>query len=269
MPMTVYGDLVRYRELFSTLFHRDFQSKYKGSALGVVWSLANPLILMAVYFIVFSTIWKAVTIPHYALFLLSGLTLWVFFSQALPSATRSMLDNAELIRKTRFPRQLLPFSIVATHLVTLVVMLVVIVPLNAVLLPETRGTILLALPLTLLFICLTGGIALALAALNVLYRDVEHLIGSLLLPWFFLTPILYTTDTVESVPGVKEHPQLVEAVHWLNFVAPAVTAIRAPLFWGQLPSAGDTIYLAVSAVVALALGAWLFTRLDDRIAVEL
>ena len=261
--MTVYVDLLRYRDLFGSLFRRDLQAKYKGSLLGVLWSLANPLVLMGVYALVFSVLWKVADIGNYPLFLLAGLLTWVFFASSLQAASRSMLEAANLIRKTRFPRQLVPLSVVATQLVGFAAMLAVLVPLDFVLLPETRDTVLLALPLGLLVIGLVAGLSLAVACLNVLYRDVEHLVSALLLPWFFLTPVLYTSDLLPGYEGV------VEALHWANPLAPAVTALRDPLFFGVLPTLGDTLYLAVSAAAALAIGAWVFSRADDRIAVEL
>ena len=261
--MTVYADLLRYRDLFGSLFRRDLQAKYKGSLLGVAWSLANPLVLMGVYALVFSLLWEVADIDNYPLFLLAGLVTWVFFSTSLQAASRSMLESANLIRKTRFPRQHVPLSVVATNLVGFVAMLAVLVPLDFVLLPETRDTVWLALPLGVLVIGLVAGLALAVACLNVLYRDVEHLVSALLLPWFFLTPILYSS---ESRPGYEN---VVEVLHWANPIAPAVTALRDPLFFGVLPSLGDTLYLAASSVVALVLGAWVFSRADDRIAVEL
>src|SRR3954464_6361000 len=116
--MTVYADLLRYRELFGNLFRRDFQAKYKGSVLGIAWSLLNPLALMAVYLVVFGLLWKGNTIAHYPLFLLAGLACWLFFSTSVQAAARSMIDSAELIKKVRFPRQLVPLSLVATQLVT-------------------------------------------------------------------------------------------------------------------------------------------------------
>jgi lipopolysaccharide transport system permease protein len=263
----VYGDLVRYRELFASLFRRDLQAKYKGSIFGVAWSLANPVVQMAVYALVFSVLWQVTdeSISPYPLFLLSGLTVWVFFAGSLQSASRSMVENANLIRKTRFPRQLLPFSSLGTQLVAFAVMLAVLVPLEFALRPETRGTVWLAIPLCVLVVGLVGGLALVVASLNAIYRDVEHLVSALLLPWFFLTPVLYTS---ESLPA-KGWERLVDVIHWVNFVAPAVTAVRDPLFFGRLPDPLDVIYLAGSAVLALALGAWVFTRVDDRIAVEL
>src|SRR6266545_5052600 len=124
--MTIYADLIRYRELFANLFRRDLQARYRGSALGILWTLVNPLLLLGIYLLVFSLLWQVIPVDHAALFLLSGLTVWIFFSTSIHAASRSMLDNADLIRKTRFPRQLVPLSVVATHLVSFVVMLAVV-----------------------------------------------------------------------------------------------------------------------------------------------
>jgi ABC-type polysaccharide/polyol phosphate export permease len=265
--MTVYADLVHHRELFASLFRRDLQAKYKGSLFGVAWSLANPVVQMGVYALVFSVLWQITdeSISPYPLFLLSGLLVWVFFAGSLQAASRSMLENANLIRKTRFPRQLLPLSSVGTQLVGFVVMLALLVPLNFVLLPETRDTVWLAVPLGVLVVALVSGLALAVASLNAIYRDVEHLVAALLLPWFFLTPVLYTSETLPA----QGWERLVDVLHWANFAAPAVTAVRDPLFFGRLPDGLDVLYLAVSALVSLTLGAWIFSRVDDRIAVEL
>jgi lipopolysaccharide transport system permease protein len=261
--VAVYADLFRYRELFGNLFRRDLQAKYKGSVLGVAWSLVNPLVLLGIYLLVFSLLWKAIPVDHPALFLLSGLAIWIFFSTSIHAASRSMLDNANLIRKTRFPRQLVPLSVVATNLVSFGVMLAVLLALDFALLPRVRGTMWLALPLGVALVGLTAGLALAVASANVVFRDVEHLIGALLLPWFFLTPILWIPSAFHRYHGI------VRALHWVNFVTPGVDAIRDPLFFGRLPHAGDVIYLCVAAAVSLALGAWLFSRVDDQIAVEL
>jgi lipopolysaccharide transport system permease protein len=263
---TVYGDLVRYRELFGNLFRRDVQAKYRGSILGLAWTLANPVLLMAVYLLVFSVLWKTPfgTEGHYALFLLVGLAAWLFFSQSVQAASRSMLDNANLIRKTRFPRQLVPLSIVATHLISFGVMLVGLLIVNFILLPRVRATEWLALPLALALVAFTGGLALVVASLNVLFRDIEFLVSALLLPLFFLTPVLYPL----SDPQIARRDWVVDLIHWGNPLSPVIEALRAPLFYGELPALGDTVYSVVAAVVALALGAFVFNRVDDQIAVE-
>jgi lipopolysaccharide transport system permease protein len=265
--VTVYADLFRYHELFGSLFRRDLRAKYKGSVLGLVWSLAHPVVLMLVYLLVFSVMLKIQTADyeHYWLFLLCGLPVWVFFATSLQSASRSLLENANLIRKVRFPRQLVPLSIVATQLVGFAVMLAIVMALSLVFVPEARDTVWLAIPLAALVVCLVAGLSLSIASLNALYRDVEHLVAALLLPWFFLTPVLYS---LESIPGVSDHPRLVDLVHYGNPLTPAIQAVRDPIFFGEPPATADAVYLVVSAVVALVLGALVFSRVDDRVAVE-
>jgi homopolymeric O-antigen transport system permease protein len=267
-PVAVYADLFRYRELFASLFRRDLRSKYKGSVLGVGWSLANPLLLMAIYVIVFSLLWDVVgNIPHYPLFLLCGLSVWIFFSTSAQGAARSMLDYAELIKKVRFPRQLVAFSVVATQLVPFVIMLAALMVVDAIVIPETRDTVLLAIPIGALIVCLVAGFALLVASANVVFRDVEHLLAALLLPWFFLTPILYELN---QLPGsLGKYDWLAEILYWANPLTPPIYTLRAPLFYGDLPHASDVIYTCVAAVAALLVGALVFRRVDDRIAVEL
>jgi ABC-type polysaccharide/polyol phosphate export permease len=264
--MTVYADVVRYRELLGNLFRRDLQAKYRGSALGVLWTVANPVMLMGVYLLVFGVVWKSPFAEggHYPLFLLTGLSLWTFFAAAVQSSTRSMLDNANLIRKTRFPRQLVPLSVVFAHLVSFGVMLVLLLVINFIALPRVRTTEWLAIPLCVLFVGVVCGIALAVASLNVLFRDVEFMVAALLVPWFFLTPILYPLTGSELV----NHHTLVGFIHWANPLAPAIEAVRAPLFDGTLPFWGDALYLVVACAVALALGALVFRSVDDQIAIE-
>jgi ABC-type polysaccharide/polyol phosphate export permease len=248
--MTVYADLVRYRELFSNLFRRDFQAKYKGSALGILWSLLNPLILLGVYLLVFGVILPGPQIPHYALYLLAGLACWTFFATSMQSAARSLVDAAELVKKVRFPRQLVAFSMVATQAVTFAVMEVILIVLSLVFVSDARSTV-----------------SLVVACLNVVFRDVEHVLAAALLPWFFVTPILWSAQTLGD--RALHHQTLLNVLHWVNPVAPPIFAIRDAIWSGRAPHLWDVVYLAVAATVSLVLAAWVFRSVDDRIAVEL
>ena len=129
---------------------------------------------MGIYVLVFSLLWKVAQMEHYALYLLVGLTVWLFFSTSLPTASRSLLDSAALIRKVRFPRQLVPMSVVATQLVAFVAMFVVLVVVNLIVIPETRDVFLIALPIAAVEVAFVAGVALAIAWANVLVSDVEH-----------------------------------------------------------------------------------------------
>jgi lipopolysaccharide transport system permease protein len=266
-PMSVYADLFRYRELFASLFQRDLRAKYKGSALGLVWTLALPLTLMLVYLVVFSVLWKAsaTDVDHYWLFLLCGLPPWVFFSSSLQSSARSLLENAGLIRKVRFPRQLVPLSIVATQLVAFAVMTVIVLVLSLIVLPDARSTAWLSIAIAVVIVLFVSGLSLAVASANAIYRDIEFVVAALLLPLFFLTPILYSLD---NLPGVASHPWLADLIEWGNPLTPVVECFRSPLFEGEVPSTGNLVYLVVETLVALVLGAWVFSSVDDRIAAE-
>jgi len=198
--MTVYADLLRYRELFSNLFRRDFQAKYKGSLLGVFWSLLNPLLLLAVYLLVFGVIFPSGDTPHYPLYLLAGLACWIFFATSLQSAARSLIDSAELVKKVRFPRQLVALSMVATQAVTFAVMLAVLIVLSLVFVPAARADVWLAIPLAVVLVALVSGLALTAACLNVLFRDVEHVLAAALLPWFFVTSVTLKLPPEASGP---------------------------------------------------------------------
>jgi ABC-type polysaccharide/polyol phosphate export permease len=266
--MGVYGDLVRYRELFGSLFRRDLRAKYKGSVLGLAWTLALPASLMLVYLLVFAVLWKAQptdAVDDYWLFLLCGLPPWVFFATSMQAGSRSLVENAPIIRKVRFPRQLVPLSVVATEVVAFAAMTAIVLGLALWIRPESRDTAWLALPIACVIVLFVGGLALAVAALNAVFRDVEFVVAAVLLPWFFLTPVLYR---LEDLPGAESRPWLVDLLQWGNPLTPAIEAFRAPLYAGELPPAAETTYLCVAAVVALGLGALVFNAVDDRIASE-
>ena len=175
--MAVYTDIFKYRELFLNLFRREVRVKYRGSALGLAWTLINPIMLMLAYWLIFSVIVRAVTVGHYPLFLLTGLLVWIFFQSAIQMSCSSLLGQASLVKQVRLPRQLLPVSVVATNLVTMLVMLAVVLPLNLLVIPETRTTFWAALPLFVPLTALVTGFAIVLAASTVIFRDIEHLIA--------------------------------------------------------------------------------------------
>src|SRR4029450_12928403 len=116
----------------------ELRVKHRGSALGPAWTLINPIMLMLAYWLIFSVIIRAVTVDHYPLFLLSGLLVWLFVQSTVQMSCSSLLGQASLVKQVRLPRQLLPVSVVATNLVTMLVMLAVILPLNPLLMPENR-----------------------------------------------------------------------------------------------------------------------------------
>ena len=264
--MTLYADLLRYPDLFGNLFRRELNVRYRGSVLGLGWTFVNPIVLMGVYTLIFSVLWKTTTIQHYALFVISGLAIWTFFSGAISMSSSSLLGHANLLKQVKFPRQLLPLAVVGANFVTYAVMIVVVGVINLFVIPSTRHTMWAVIPLSLLLVALVSGLSIVFAAVTVLYRDVEHLLLTVLLPWFFLTPVLYE---LAQLPGVKQHQTWLEILRWGNFVTPFVEGIRGPLFHGVYPSLSQVVYMVCAALASLALGAFVFRRLDDQLAIEL
>ena len=264
--MSLYADVIRYPDLFLNIFRRELHGKYRGSVLGLVWSLANPLALMAVYTLVFSVLLKVFTIDHYPLFVLSGLVTWVFFQSAVQMSCSSLFAQPTLVKQVKFPRHILPLAVVATNVVTLAAMLAVVLVVNLIFVPEMRTTFWAAIPLFLPLIALASGLAVVFGYVTVVFRDVEHLMTTLLLPWFFLTPIFYTLD---QLPGLAGDEWIADVIYYVNFVAPFVEGIRDPLFFGELPHLGDVVYMVVAGLAALALGALAARRIDDQVAASL
>jgi lipopolysaccharide transport system permease protein len=263
--VSLYADLFRYRDLFLNLFRRELRVKYRGSILGLGWTLINPIALMFGYWLLFSILLK-VQIENYPLFVLSGLVTWIFFQQTLQMACTSLLGYANLVKQVRFPRQLLPLSVVGSNLVTAGVMLGVALVLNLIFVPATRTTFWAAIPLIVPLVAFVAGFSIVLACVTVRFRDVEHLLTTIFLPWFVLTPIFYTLDVL---PGVDQHPHVADVLYYGNVIAPFVGAIRDPLFFGELPALTDVVYVTVASVVALAVAALVFHRVDDQLAAQL
>jgi lipopolysaccharide transport system permease protein len=264
--VSLYTDVVRYPDLFMNIFRRELYGKYRGSVLGLAWTLINPLALMAVYTLVFSVLLKAFQIEHYPLFVLTGLLTWVFFQSAVQMSCSSLFGQPTLVKQVRFPRQMLPLAVVATNVVTLAAMLVVVVGANLIFIPETRTTFWAALPLLVPLVALASGLGVVFGYVTVVYRDVEHLMNTIFLPWFFLTPIFYTLG---QLPGLEGREWVADVLYYINFVTPFVEAIRDPIFFGELPALGDVLYCVVAGFAALVLGALVARRLDDQVGATL
>jgi ABC-type polysaccharide/polyol phosphate export permease len=255
---------VRYRFLFEQMVRRELRQKYKGSTLGVLWYLVNPLVLMGAYALVFKVLLKVADIPDYPLFLIAGLIVWVFFSQTLLAAAPSLVVNAPLIRKVRFPRETIPASVAAVQLVTFLVMLGVLLPVALIVRGNVDVSLLLLPVVVALLTCLVLGFSLGVAILHAHYRDVEPVLAAALLPWFFLTPIFLPVD---AFPGARSHQWLADVLQWGNPVAPFVECVRQIVYAGAAPSAGALVYVAAAGLGALALGTFAFRRMQRDLAV--
>jgi len=213
----VYG----YREILLNLVRKELKVKYTASVLGAVWSLLNPVVFLAVFTFVVKVTGNS--FPWYAVYLLSGLLAWNFFSVSLTTGARSVIDNANLVKKVYFPHEVLPLSSIGVALVDFALQTAVLV---LFLVLSGYGFHLRELPLYPLafatLVVFTLAMTFWLAALNVRYRDVQHLLNIGLLVWFWFTPIVYAGFVVEQELG--KHP--VFGVNpWNVFVANPLASI--------------------------------------------
>ena len=190
-PMVKVRELLRYRSFIKNLVFKDLKLKYRGSVLGVLWCLVNPLLILGVYTLAFQWVLRVQT-ENYPYFLLVGLLPWTFFSGSLLASTGSIIGNAHLIKKVYFPRETLPVATVlfnfAQFLLALSVFLPALILFSGVTL---RWSALLFFPLLLLHLVFTIAVALILSALTTSFRDVAHLTEVTLPLLFWVTPIIY------------------------------------------------------------------------------
>jgi ABC-type polysaccharide/polyol phosphate export permease len=252
----------RYRFLYEQLVRRELRQKYQGSILGLAWYVVNPVVLMAAYWFMFGRVLTGV-VAHadYPLFLMAGLLVWLFFSQSLLGAAGSLIEQGSLIRKARFPREVIPAAVVSVQFVTFAVVLAAVTVLTV----AVRGT--LGWPLLLLPVVLAAlyafavGLALVVSVLHAYFRDVAPILAAVLLPWFFVSPIFFDPSDITQNDGYRE------ALQWANPIAPFITAVRDVVYGGTAPSGGVLLYIAGAALVALAAGVVLFRRMEGELAV--
>jgi ABC-2 type transport system permease protein len=259
------GWIREYSELLRTMLRRELRVKYKASTLGILWSYLYPLAMVGVYTLVFSYLWRAVDIPHYPLFILSGLAVWTFFQAATQLAAGSIVANANLIRSVRFPREVIPTSVVLSQALASLVMFAVLVPTALILIPAVGFSMVLAVPMFLAFVSLALGVGWLVSTATVFFRDVEHLVAVLFLPWFFLTPILYSLDTLPRAAG---HPALIHLLRYGNPVTPYIEGIRGVLIQGHVPGLSLLLYIFIVGPLIAAIGLWVIQRFEGRFAVE-
>lgn len=244
------------RDLFFSLIQKEWKIRYKSSWLGYAWSLANPIVFACVYYVAFGVV-MGVQIPHYALFLIAGLFPWQWLAHSLSAAPHIFLVNASLLKRVRFPRNFLVGATVFNDGLHFVFSIPVIAGLMLVDGLQPRWSwllgILLLVPAQFLMV---HGLALAVASLNLFFRDLDHLTGLVVNFLFFLTPIAYSSSMI---------PPAYQPIMSLNPVSPLMLSWQGLFLTGTLdwPSIGASY---AWAFVSLGFGVLLFNRLSPRFA---
>jgi ABC-2 type transport system permease protein len=246
-------EIYRYRDLLKLLVARDLTVRYKRSVIGFFWTMINPLANTIVLTIVFSTIFRFPT-KDFVLYFLSGFLLWNFFAQSTVLSSRCLMGGAAIYKKIYVPKSIFVFSIICSELVNLAFALIPLLLLVLIIrhsLPLTLFFLPISVLLTVLF---TLGIAFLLSAGSVFFYDIIESYQILLLPWMYLTPIIYPLDIIapQYLPLIKLNPMYY-----------FVECFRAPLYGGQLP--GWEILMVATALsgISLLLGYKIFIRLAD------
>jgi lipopolysaccharide transport system permease protein len=264
-PWRAARELWLYRDLLINLVQRDLSVRYRRSVLGFLWSFLNPLLMMLVFSIVFQVV-RPLSVRNYALFVLTGLLAWNFLAGSLSGAVRSITSNANLIDKVYFPREMLPISVVLSHLINFLLSLVVFIPL-ALLFGAQLSAWTLVLPLIVVVqLVLVTGLALLLASVNVFYRDAELVLDVALTAWFFLTPIFYELELLpKSIFGMNF--DVWRLVYTINPMATLVTDYRYLLLYAY-PIIRHTLISLGTGLVVLAIGWVVFRRCAPSFAEE-
>jgi ABC-2 type transport system permease protein len=248
-----------FKYLIYNLVARDLKVKYKGSTLGFLWSLLNPLLMLAVYTVAFKYVMK-LKIENFPIFLFSALLPWNFLNSALSMGVTSITENSNLVKKVYFPREVLPLSIVLVNLFHFFLTFVVLIP-ALLFFNVTPGPAFFLLVLVVFFLALfVQGLTLIVSALNVYYRDVKHFLEVLLLLWFWLTPIIYPLHLIPE--KLRDYAYLNPFTSFVEAFRDIILHNRAPrlLTWGMVTAFGALVFL---------LGAWVFHKKQRRFAEEI
>ena len=251
--------ILRYGFLLEQLVKRNFSTKYRQSVLGVLWSFLNPLLTMAVQYVVFSTLFHS-EISHFPVYLLSGIILFNFFNECVTLGMDSIVLNGPLITKVAMPKMIYPLS---RSLSSLINLLIAFVPLLLVMLlsgaPVSPALLLAPLVMALTFLFALG-MALILCTLNVFFRDTRFLWSVVSLLWTYATPIFYPISII---------PAAWQPVFRLNPMYQFITCLRTITIEGAVPDIAQWGMCLLCALVPLALGWWVFRRNEDQFVFHL
>jgi len=251
-------EIFRKRDVLSTLVEKDFKSRYKAKALGRLWSIADPLVMVVIYTIVFAHILQ-VAEPFYPIFLLLGLVPYRFFSNSVNGSASSIFDNIQLVKKVAFPRILLPIAVVLSHVRHFLIEVGLIAALFVYFKDAFHPSVnLLFLPVVFgIQITFALGLALIVSALNVRYRDTQYILNSVLLVLTWMSPVFYSFTVVP--------PNLARLLMW-NPLVGVIEGYRSILLHGSRPSFTLLGASGLSALVLVTVGLVIFKHYENVFA---
>ncbi len=248
-------EIQQNRELIWALAIKELRVRYKRSALGFLWALLNPLLMMIILSMVFSTLMQA-GIRSYPIFLISTLLPWTFFSQSVSYATDSIVGNGDLLKKIYVAKSVFPVAAVLSNLINFALSMIPLVLLLVVFRFPFHVTWLYLVVPFLSLILFTLGCSFFFAMTNVFFRDMAHILQVVLSAWFYLCPIIYPLDFV---------PARYRMLFRLNPLVYPLNGFRLSIYYGLLPSAQSTVLSLAVGFGTLAIGYGLFRRYQDTL----
>lgn len=256
--MNFFKELYHYRELLKTNVKKDIRGKYKGSFLGILWSFINPLLQVLVYALVFPYIMKVET-ENYLIFLICGIIPWTWFITSISQGTTSITNNANLIKKVYFPREILPISVVTSGLVNfLISCLIILIFVIFGGLGITWHLVFLPFIIIVQYL-FTLALIFVLSAFNVYVKDVEYIVAFIINMLFYATPILYTTEMFSG------------PILWLfrlNPLAHLINAYRDVFYVHHIPNLINLSILLGVSILLVIICYIIFKKLEKRFAEE-
>ncbi|WP_197702827.1 ABC transporter permease [Thermoanaerobacterium sp. RBIITD] len=257
--MTTLRELYEYREMLFSMVKKDLRTRYRGSFLGFLWTFINPLLQLVVYSIVFSTIMR-MNIYNFAMFLFVALLPWIFFSTSITQSTTTIMANSNLVKKIYFPRIILPISVALTGFINMIFGFIIVFIVLFIFKIHLSSSIVL-LPIVmineLLFVV---GLSIIFSALNVFFRDLEHILGIVTMAWFYLTPIVFPINLV---------PDKYLKLFFLNPMTSIILPYRDILYYGLWPSKKSLLLIFLMGICFNVFAFILFDRLQRRFAEEI
>lgn len=249
--MNMIAELVARRELIWNLVVRSLKARYKGSTLGFLWTLINPLVSLLIYWLFISILRFQIPLSH----LLTGVIFWQFISMCCMNAVTAIAGSPSLVKRTYFPRMVLPVSTVIASLINFFLSIIVLGVILILLKLFGRAAVdfacLWLLPVVVLVqFCLLLGVSLLISSATVFFRDIEHVVGLILHALFFLTPIIYPLTMVRQRLAGLKLSGLFLSVYMLNPLAPLVTLFRKAFLGRELFPGGE--FLPREAVLYLS-----------------
>ena len=258
--LLMFCNIYRYREMLINMVRRELRGKYKGSILGFLWTFINPLLQLVVYTIVFSNIMR-MGVSNYEIFLFVALIPWMFFSTCVLSGAGSIIYNQSLVTKIYFPREILPLSVVTSNFINMIYCSVIVLAVVLFYHMNLNLEVWFMLPvIAFIEYILVIGIVLIVSALTVYFRDLEHILGIIIMAWQFLTPVMYPESFV---------PSQYQAILYLNPMTPIIISFRDVLYYGKMPVVENLVYAFLWSLIIFICGFLLFGKLQKDFAEEL